>query len=90
MMSSVAADARVFPSRISFRNTLLLVRNFLFMAWNDKPGTLPKLLASMRKQIHHLILPRRRARSSPRRVKVKMSAYKKKPPLPHARTRGGS
>lgn len=90
MMSSVAAEARLHPSRISFRNTLLLVRNFLVMAWNDKPGTLPKLLASMRKQIHLLILPPRRPRSSPRHVKVKMSAYKKKPPLPHARTTGAA
>ncbi len=86
MMCSVAADARVPPSRISFWNALLLIRNFLVMAWNDKPGTLPGLLNSMRQHMRLLILPERRPRSSPRHVKIKMSNYPKKPPLPHAST----
>ncbi len=86
MMCTVASEARVSPHRISFWNALLVIRNFLVMAWDDKPGTLPGLLASMRQHIALLILPERRLRSAPRQVKVKMSSYQKKPPPPHAAT----
>ena len=90
MMASVAKEASVSPRRISFWNALLLIRNFLVMAWHDAPGTLPKLLANMRGHLRLLILPERRSRSSPRQVKIKMSSYPKKPALPHARLKTAS
>jgi hypothetical protein len=87
MMASVAEQAGVLPSRISFWNSLLLIRDFLLGAWYDAPGTLPSLLASMRSHMRLLVLPQRRPRSNPRQVKIKMSNYAKKPPLSHAKQR---
>jgi len=87
MMARVAAQAGVPPLRISFWNSLLTIRNFMLMAWHDAPGTLPRLLASLLRQMRLLILPPRRLRSSPRQVKIKMSNYPKKPPLPHSRSK---
>jgi Insertion element 4 transposase N-terminal/Transposase DDE domain len=79
IMAHVAQDIGVPPRRISFWNSLLLIRNFALGAWHDAPGTLPKLFAEMKRQMHLLVLPERRPRSNPREVKVKMSKFRKKP-----------
>lgn len=79
IIAQVARDIGVPPRRISFWNSLLLIRNFAIMAWHDAPGTLPRLFAEMKRQMQLLVLPERRPRSNPRQIKVKMSKFKKKP-----------
>jgi len=79
MMARAAREAGVVPSRMSFRNSLLQIRAFLQMAWNDKPGTLPRLYGDLLKELAFLVLPERRQRRYPRVVKIKMSNYNKAP-----------
>lgn len=79
IMADVAGKIGVPARRLSFWNSLLMIRNFALMAWHDAPGTLPKLLEAMKRDMRLLILPERRLRSNPRQVKVKMSKFKKKP-----------
>ena len=64
------------PKRISFRSSLLWVRNFWITAWQTSPGNVPKSLAHFRSTLDVLILPERRSeRRYPRHVKIKMSSY---------------
>lgn len=79
MMARAAREAGVVPSRMSFRNSLLQIRAFLQMAWNDKPGTLPRLYGDLLNELAFLVLPERRQRRYPRAVKIKMSNYNKAP-----------
>jgi hypothetical protein len=79
MMARAAREAGVVPNRMSFRNSLLQIRAFLQMAWNDKPGTLPRLYGDLLKELAFLVLPERRQRRYPRAVKIKMSNYNKAP-----------
>jgi hypothetical protein len=78
-MAHVANRLRLPPSRISYRHSLLLIRNFLVSAWLASPGVLPKRLEALHQEISLLVLPERRARRYPRAVKIKMSKYRKKP-----------
>ena len=79
MMLKVSERKGVEPRRISFWNSLLIIRNFLVSAWAVAPGSLPRLIDLMMRDIGVLLLPERRFRSNPRHVKIKMSNYKKKP-----------
>jgi hypothetical protein len=79
MMARAARTAEVPASRMSFRNSLLQIQTFLLMAWNDKPGTLPRLYQDLLDELALLVLPQRRARRYPRAVKIKMSNYNKTP-----------
>ena len=64
------------PQRISFRSSLLWIRNFWLTAWLTSPGSLPKHLGELRSTLDVLILPVRRSdRRYPRHVKIKMSNY---------------
>jgi len=75
-MQHVAQREQVAPSRISFRHTLLLVRNFWQLtAWLASPGNLPRRLEGLHQELALLILPPRRPRRYPRAVKIKMSNY---------------
>jgi hypothetical protein len=75
-MQHVAQRERVAPSRISFRHTLLLVRNFWQLtAWLASPGNLPRRLEGLHQELALLVLPPRRPRRYPRAVKIKMSSY---------------
>jgi hypothetical protein len=75
-MQHVAQRQRLAPSRISFRHTLLLVRNFWQLtAWLASPGNLPRRLEGLHQELALLILPPRRPRRYPRAVKIKMSNY---------------
>ena len=67
------------PKRISFRSSLLWIRNFWITAsLTRSPGNLPKHLAELRSTLDVLILPERRSqRRYPRHVKIKMSNYKR-------------
>jgi hypothetical protein len=77
-MQRVAERASVDPTRVSFRHTLMLIRNFWVTAWLASPGMLPKRLQALHEELALLILPPRRKRGYPRAVKIKMSSYPRK------------
>lgn len=81
-MQRAADEAHVEPTRISFVNALALVRYTLLISSTPPiaPGKIPARLTDLRRQLKLLVLPERRARSYPRAVKIKMSAYNRKPP----------
>lgn len=79
MMAEVADAAGVPPRRISFWNSLLAIRMLAYTAWDVAPGMLPTLLRTLQRDLSLMVLPERKARSSPREVKIKMSQYAKKP-----------
>ncbi len=85
-MERAAEKLRLPPTRISFRHSLLLVRTFLLVtAWASNPANLPRRLEDLHNEVALLVLPeRRRQRSYPRVVKVKMSNY----PLNRRKRRG--
>jgi hypothetical protein len=75
-MARVAARANVVPHRISYRHTLMLIRNFWLTAWLAPPGVLPRRLEALHDELALLLLPPRRSdRRFPRAVKIKMSKY---------------
>ena len=74
-MERTAHRAGVPPRRISYRHTLMLIRNFWITAWLTSPGALPDRLDSLLEELDLLILPERRDRRYPRAVKIKMSNY---------------
>jgi len=79
-MQLTANEMDVEPNRISFKNSLIFIRNFFVSAKYAAPGTLPKHLGELREAIQILRLPERRTeRRYPRHVKIKMSAYKRNP-----------
>jgi len=75
-MARVAARTDVAPQRISYRHTLMLIRNFWLVAWLAPPGVLPRRLEALHNELALLLLPLRRSqRRVPRAVKIKMSNY---------------
>lgn len=78
-MLHVADRLQLPPSRISYRHSLMLIRNFMLSAWLASPGVLPKRMEALHQEISLLVLPERRDRRYPRAVKIKMSKYRKKP-----------
>jgi hypothetical protein len=83
-MARVAARAAVAPQRLSYRHTLMLIRNFWLAAWLAPPGALPRRLEALQHELALLLLPSRRSqRRFPRAVKIKMSNY----PLKRSRRR---
>lgn len=82
-MERAADEAGVEPNRISFVNAVALIRN-AWLAWSTLPlvpGRIPQGLLDLRRCLKLLILPPRRSqRVYPRAVKIKMSAYNRKPP----------
>lgn len=79
-MLHVATRLNLPPARLSFRHSLMLIRNFLVSAWLASPGVLPKRLEALHEEIALLVLPTRRPRRYAREVKIKMSNYSKKAP----------
>lgn len=82
-MERAADEAGVEPNRISFVNAVALIRN-AWLAWSTMPlapARIPSGIFDLRACLKLLILPPRRPeRSYPRAVKIKMSAYARKPP----------
>ena len=76
-MERAAEKLQLPPTRISFRHSLMLVRTFLLVtAWASNPANLPRRLEDLHNEVALLVLPeRRRQRSYPRAVKIKMSNY---------------
>ncbi|MDX2087897.1 MAG: IS4 family transposase [Kofleriaceae bacterium] len=80
-MERVAKQAKVEPTRISFVESLRLIRDEWAWLSVTSPGAIPKRLASMRANIKRYVLPPRRpSRLYPRAVKIKMSNYPRKRP----------
>lgn len=76
-INKVATAREVPPARISFRSSLLLMRNFWeVVAWRSRAGNVPKYLSEFHSTLDVLLLPPRRTeRRFPRHVKIKMSNY---------------
>lgn len=80
-MARVAKEANVEPVRISFVESLRLIRDEWMWLAVTSPGAIPKRLATLRANIkRYLLPPRRPQRSCPRVVKIKMSSYNRKRP----------
>ena len=80
-MERVANRIGVPPVRISFVMSLRMIRNQWIGAWWSSPGTIPKHLDALARDLGSFVLPPRRSeRSHPRTVKIKMSNYKRKRP----------
>jgi hypothetical protein len=78
-MQEVARDAKLPPTRVSFVAGLRFIRTTLLSMVFTSPGAIPRRLQNLRADLQHFILPpRRRARSYPREVKIKMSGYARK------------
>jgi len=78
-MIEVASDFALPHNRVSFRNTIHLIRIFcLIEAWDDAASKLPNRLSALHEMLSLLLLPARRSdRAYPRHVKIKMSSYKR-------------
>jgi hypothetical protein len=80
-MERAADEAGVAPTRLSFVNSLAMIRT-AWLTWSTQPlapGRIPAALIDLRRHLKLLLLPERRPkRSYPREVKLKMSTYKKK------------
>lgn len=87
-MERAADEAGVAPNRISFVNALAMIRN-AWLVWSTPPlapGRIPDGLLDLRRHLKLLLIPERRPeRSYPRQVKIKMSAYNRKPPTGRGR-----
>jgi hypothetical protein len=80
-MARVAKAVKVEPTRISFVESLRLIRDEWAWLSVTAPGAIPKRLAVMRANIkRYLLPPRRPKRLYPRAVKIKMSTYDRKRP----------
>jgi hypothetical protein len=80
-MERLAKEAEVEPTRISFIESLRLIRDEWEWLTVTSPGAIPKRLDMMRRNLKRYILPPRRPRTFPRAVKVKMSNYDRKRPI---------
>jgi len=74
-MDLLARERNLPPHRISFRTSLMLVRDLFIWAATASPGSLPKMIQRMRLDMNQLILPPRRNRRYPREVKIVWSHY---------------
>jgi len=80
-MERFADEANVAPTAISFVTAFnLICDEWIWLAGTATPGQIPRQLKRLREDMRRLVLPqRRRERSFPRVVKIKMSNYNKKP-----------
>lgn len=77
-MERIADEAGVTPDRISFKSALMYIEHALLSLSLSSAGRIPEHLRRLREDVAHFILPRRRQRSYPRAVKIKMSNYPRK------------
>ncbi len=84
-MERTADEAGVPPTRISFAAALCLITDFWHMCTfrSMTPGSIPRHHRYLRQTLMRFVLPPRRPeRSYPRAVKVKMSRFPRKRPIP--------
>ena len=87
-MERAADEAKVEPTRISFVNSVALIRYCWLVSTTPPlaPGRIPERLLALRRQLKLLLLPPRRTeRRAPRVVKIKMSKWKRKSPTGNGR-----
>jgi hypothetical protein len=79
-MERVADEVKVKPTRISFSMVLgMICDEWWWLSGTASPGAIPRHLQRLRANMRRCVLPeRRRQRSYPRAVKIKMSNYAKK------------
>jgi hypothetical protein len=86
-MDLLAKEHRLPPRRISFRTSLMLIRDLFIWAATASPGSLPKMLKRLRLDMNQLVLPPRRTeRRYPRHVKLAWSRYQRNNRHPRAST----
>lgn len=78
-MTEVADRIGLPPTRLSFKNSLHVVRGFCYVhALDPSPGALPQAMEMLNDMLSVLVLPERRPdRHYERHVKIKMSGYKR-------------
>jgi hypothetical protein len=88
-MERVAGEIGVAPTRISFVAALrLIVDEWNWSTTSTTPGAIPRHLTDLRDKIRvYLLPPRRPDRVFPRAVKIKMSNYARKRPVPRTPSR---
>ena len=85
-MERIAEQVQLPPNRISFITALRLIRDEWMWLAGASPGAIPKHLRRLSEELTRYILPPRRShRRYPRAVKIKMSSYPRKRPLPFER-----
>jgi hypothetical protein len=86
-MERFADQANVTPTQVSFVAAMRLITDeWFWLAGTRTPGAIPKHLKALRDKLARLVLPSRRPdRSAPRAVKIKMSNYPRKRPIPSDR-----
>jgi hypothetical protein len=77
-MESIAKEAKVEPTRLSFVESLRLIRDEWEWLSVASPGAIPKRLATLRSNVKRYILPARRKRSYPRFSKINSNTYNRK------------
>ena len=77
-MEALANQEKLAPTRISFIESLRLMRSEWDWLSFTSPGAIPKRLAKLRENVKRYILPPRRKRSYPRVVKLQASKFPKK------------
>jgi hypothetical protein len=77
-MESIANEEKLEPTRISFVESLRLIRNEWEWLSVASPGAIPKRLATLRSNVKRYILPPRRKRSYPRFSKIITNSYNRK------------
>jgi hypothetical protein len=77
-MALLAKAEKIEPTRISFVESLRLIRDEWEWLSVTSPGAIPKRLATLRTNIKRYILPPRRKRSYPRFAKLHSSPYNRK------------
>ena len=74
-MESIANQEKIEPTRISFIESLRLIRSEWDWLTVTSPGAIPKRLAALRRNVKRYILPPRRKRSYPRATKLKINKH---------------
>jgi hypothetical protein len=77
-MESIANEEKLEPTRISFVESLRLIRDEWEWLSVTSPGAIPKRLATLRSNVKRYILPPRRQRTYPRFSKINSNTYNRK------------
>lgn len=84
-MARLGAAHNVAPTRLSFRHSLLLIRNFCLGVWATRPGAIPRRLERVESDLRLLLLPPKRGeRRYKREVKRMTTSYTRKKPAKSA------
>jgi hypothetical protein len=74
-MASIAKQEKIEPTRISFIESLRLMRHEWDWLSVTSPGAIPQRLETLRRNVKRYILPPRRKRSYPRATKLKINPH---------------